>query len=156
MPRSTRTAPRVAEADQIPVIRPFSSLDIEGGVSPRHPRAVPSVAVTCSTRGCFKRPLHKGLCQYHYRLGLRLSKPPCAVPGCHRRSRDAGVCQGHRQNGGKPLRTIRPRGPRRQRAWGQLWLEARTVKWLAKEAKKRGLPPTGLMADLLDELARRA
>ena len=65
------------------------------------------------------------------------------------RTRERGLCEGHDEDPTRIIRTFREDGDR-VLAWGRLLVEPSSVRVLKAEAKRRGLQPTALMADVVD------
>ncbi|WP_327335860.1 HNH endonuclease [Streptomyces sp. NBC_01324] len=50
---------------------------------------------TCSTSGCAKKHVAKGLCSWHYALTRRQDLAPCSVDGCAESEHAKGMCANH-------------------------------------------------------------
>ena len=55
------------------------------------------MAAPCSCLGCQSKAFRGTLCEFHYRIKLRESKPLCVVPNCgaHQKNLTSGFCQKH-------------------------------------------------------------
>ena len=60
-----------------------------------------------------------------------------------------GLCDGHAEDPTRAIRVMREKADR-VLAWGRLVLDRSSIPVLAAEAKRRGLGPSALMADVID------
>jgi hypothetical protein len=107
----------------------------------------------CIVAGCGRPHLAKDLCERHYKQKRALEGPRCSVPGCNRRVDGRGLCRGHREDPTRTIRVLRARSDRAL-AWGRLVVDRSSIPVLAAEAKRRGLGPSALMADVIDRWCR--
>jgi hypothetical protein len=105
----------------------------------------------CTVVDCRNPHFAKGMCTRHYRQKRRLEGPRCTVPGCNRpvAVRERGLCAGHLENPKRTIHVLRAKGDRAL-AWGRLLVARASIPVLAAEAKRRGLGPSALMADIID------
>jgi hypothetical protein len=105
----------------------------------------------CTVADCNNPHLAKGLCRAHYKQKRRLEGPRCSVPGCDRRVavRGRGLCSGHLKDPTRTIRVLRAKADRAL-AWGRLVVDRASIPVLKAEAKRRGLGPSALMADVID------
>jgi hypothetical protein len=84
----------------------------------------------CAESDCQAKVHAKGLCRRHYNARRRSSVQPGAV-------------------------RYRPRIPGRRLTWGTLWLSEDAESAVAREARRSGLAPTAVMAEVVEAWARR-
>lgn len=57
--------------------------------------AVPTGTNCCSSDGCGKKPIAKGLCGWHYQIARDARQPACSVDDCAAPERAKGLCANH-------------------------------------------------------------
>lgn len=55
----------------------------------------PKGVKSCSSEGCGRKPVAKGLCSWHYQVARDARQPICSVDGCERPERAKGLCPNH-------------------------------------------------------------
>ncbi|MHC3450772.1 HNH endonuclease [Streptomyces prasinus] len=65
------------------------------GGRPKVESGVPAGAKSCSSEGCGKKSIAKGLCGWHYQIARDARQPACSVEGCEAPERAKSLCANH-------------------------------------------------------------